>query len=39
MIELDTELENPKEENTSKGTRRVVSKESDTTQNQRRVSN
>ena len=39
MIELDTELENPKEENTSKGTRRVVSKKSDTTQNQRRVSN
>lgn len=37
MIKLDTELENPKEEKTSRGTRRVVSN-TDTQQNQRRVS-
>jgi len=37
MIKLDTELENPKEETPSRGTRRVVSN-TNTQQNQRRIS-
>ena len=38
MIKLDKELENPKEETSSKGTRRVISNKTDAQQSQRRVS-
>lgn len=38
MIKLDKELENPKEETSSRGTRRVTSNKTDTQQGQRRVS-